>query len=92
MKLLLCPKCSDIFNLQAHVKTCGCGQARGQYIDNINAVYSGGIPLGFANTTFLEAVRRRPQAGDGNTFTAFVIPVICPTFKELSDGLPKSER
>lgn len=92
MKLLLCPECSDIFNLQAHVKTCGCGQARGQYIDNLNAVYSGGIPLGFANTTFLEAVANQPQAGDGKTFTAFVIPVMCPTFKELPNGLPKSER
>lgn len=92
MKLLLCPECSDIFNLQAHVKTCGCGQACGQYIDNINAVYSGGIPLGFANSTFFRALEAQPQTGDGVTFTAFVIPVVCPTFKELPDGLSKSER
>jgi hypothetical protein len=87
MKLLLCPECSDIFNLQEHVKTCGCGHAWGQYIDELNAVYSGGIPLGFANSTFFQALEAQPKDGDGKTFTAFVIPVYCPTFKEIKDGL-----
>lgn len=83
MKLLMCPECADIFNLQRHVKTCSCGKARGQYTDDLNAIYSGGIPLGFANSSFVEAVRNQPQAGLGKVFTAFVIPVDCGTFTEV---------
>ena len=82
MKLLLCPDCGDIFNIKEVEKTCTCGLTRGHYVDNLNAIYSGGIPLGFANSTFLKAVREQPQSGRGKEFTAFVIQKDCPTFKE----------
>lgn len=82
MKLLLCEECSDIFNLSFEEKSCSCGKAKGQYLDEINAVYSGGIPLGFANTTFVRAILQRPESGAGKEFVAFVIPVDCPTFKK----------
>lgn len=84
MKLLMCPACGDVFNLKSEVKTCGCGQTRGQYTDERNAVYDGGVPLGFANSTFLEAVLKQPKEGLGKTFTAFVIPQECPTFKQVA--------
>lgn len=82
MKLLLCPDCGDVFNLSSAEKSCTCGTTRGYYVDNLNAVYEGGIPLGFTNSTFLNAVRTQPQSGLGREFTAFVIPKECPTFKE----------
>jgi hypothetical protein len=82
VKLLICPDCGDLFNLTEIEKTCTCGFTRGRYVDNLNAVYSGGIPLGFANSTFVNAVRSQPQSGRGREFTAFVIPKECPTFKE----------
>ncbi|NDD53220.1 hypothetical protein EBZ39_04985 [bacterium] len=82
MKLLLCPDCGDVFNLKEVEKSCLCGTTRGQYTDDLNAVYTGGIPIGFANSTFLRAVTQQPQSGRGKEFTAFVIPKECPTFKE----------
>lgn len=91
MKLLLCQDCGDVFNLKREVKTCGCGKTRGQYTDDLNAVYSGGIPLGFANSTFLEAVLRQPESGMGKEFTAFVIPHECPTFKPADTSKPLVE-
>ena len=81
MKLLLCEECGDVFNLKSEAKTCGCGHTRGQYVDDLNAVYDGGIPLGFANSSFLAAVIKQPASGRGKEFTAFVIPRECPTFK-----------
>lgn len=86
MKLLLCHECGDVFNLKSEVKTCSCGQTRGQYTDDLNAVYDGGIPLGFANSSFLEAVIAQPESGLGKEFTAFVIPRECSTFKPTHEA------
>lgn len=82
MKLLLCEECSDIFNLALEEKSCSCGKAKGRYVDELNAVYSGGIPIGFANSTFIRAVVNQPKSGMGKEFVAFVIPADCPTFKK----------
>ena len=83
MKLLVCPKCNDVFNLQLSVeKTCSCGQTKGKYIDNLNAEYEGGIPLGFNNSHFLDALRKHILTGAGIDFTAFAIRKDCPTFKQ----------
>lgn len=82
MKLLYCRDCGDLFNLDLFEKSCRCGATRGQYVDNLNAVYTDGIPLGFANTSFIHAVKNQPAEGLGEVFTAFVIPVSCPTFKQ----------
>lgn len=84
MKLLCCPDCGDVFNLTDEVvKMCRCGTTRGKYVNELDAVYVGGIPLGFANSTFVAALRSQPESGRGKEFTAFVIPKECPTFKEL---------
>jgi len=50
-------------------------------MDDLQAVYSGGIPLGFNNFTFLPALHGQPEKGLGRRFEAFVIPKQCPTFK-----------
>lgn len=81
MKLLLCTKCSDVFALRQFEKKCHCGKSKGQYIDNINAEYSGefALLLGFSNSSLILAIVAQRKEGDhpdgcGREFTAFVIP------------------
>jgi hypothetical protein len=82
MKLLLCMECDSIFNLEYYEKTCVCGKVSGKYIDKVNAVYSGdsAIPLAFANHSFGDAIRNRPDRGLGRRFEAFVVPKECSSF------------
>lgn len=83
MKLVVCSRCSDIFNLKAYTKSCSCGKASGRYIDGLNAVISGtAIPIGFENSSFIDAIRNRPTCGLGSRFEAFIIPESCPTITE----------
>jgi len=86
MKLLFCPKCQDIFRLPSNLieRVCECGKTRGRYLDELNAEYSGGIPLGFENSSLVAAIMNQPNEGMGKQFTAFVIPKLCDTFEELS--------
>ena len=86
MKLLFCPECKDVFNLTFKNKSCSCGKTYGKYVDDLNAEISkDSIPLGFANSSFLFAVRVQLMLNDkeqdnpnvcckGEEFTAFVIP------------------
>lgn len=84
MKLLMCIKCSDIFNLTMEEKKCKCGKSSGRYIDELNAIIAGSsIAIGFANNSFIDAYRRQVienQVADkdtcckGQEFTAFFIP------------------
>ena len=84
MKLLLCRKCNDIFNLALDMKTCSCGNAKGRYIDKLNAEYSGEnvVPLGFDNASVCQALIKQPNQGEGSRFTAFVIPKKCLTMRK----------
>lgn len=93
MKLLFCGICGDIFNLDLTEKTCRCGETKGKYVNLLNAVYSGdkAIPLGIANHTFRNALQNRPISGKGETFTAFVIPQNCETFKKNVPVIPTLE-
>lgn len=79
MKLLMCKTCGDIFNLQLHSKSCGCGLVSGKYTDNLYAEYSGGIPIGFNNHSLAKALKNQPENGMGQRFEAFIIPKVCPT-------------
>lgn len=81
MKLILCPDCNDITSLRSdQIKVCACGRSGGRYVDELNAeIWGRAIPLGFANSTVVTALERRPDAGQGSTFTAFVIPYVCST-------------
>lgn len=80
MKLLLCPVCQDVVKLTQTGRYCQCGQSWGRYLDDVAAEISGqGIPLGFANSSLVSALQRRPDEGLGATFTAFVIARYCET-------------
>jgi hypothetical protein len=82
VKLILCPKCQDVVKGDYKPRTCKCGASGVQYTDDLNAIYWGeAIPLGFANSSLCEAVAYQPLGGMGRKFTAFVIPIVCPTFK-----------
>jgi hypothetical protein len=83
VKLLLCLKCKDVFNLNYALKKCSCGEVEGKYLDKLNATYKGenAVPIGFDNFSFADAIRNQPIEGMGERFTAFTIPKDCPTFK-----------
>jgi hypothetical protein len=97
MKLLMCTECGDIFNLKYKTKLCSCRKTEGRYVDELNATYSGpAIPIGFANTSFLEASRRQslineieqdsseePRVWAGEEFTAFIIPEWAPSLEKI---------
>ena len=84
MKLLYCPKCNDVIRLIETSRQCQCGKVSGHYVDNLNAVYFGGVPLGFNNHLFLNAIDNQPKSGNGLVFEAFVIPRKCSTFVRLN--------
>jgi predicted nucleic acid-binding Zn-ribbon protein len=79
MKLLFCTNCRDVFNLRSEEKRCGCGNVKGRYVNDNDAIYSGdtAIALGFSNTSLNVAVR-----SPGN-FDAFVFKSGSPTFKKV---------
>ncbi len=86
MKLLYCKECHDVFNLNGNLKTCTCSKSGGKYLDNLYAEYYGPcIPLGFANMSFVRALSNQPSEGQGEVFTAFVIPYQCETMRR-TDG------
>lgn len=35
----MCLDCNDIFNHEVKINKCSCGKTKGQYIDNLNAIY-----------------------------------------------------
>ena len=85
MKMLYCPKCHDVRKLQRKQVFCQCGGSSGWYKrDGLNAVVAGlAIPLGFQNTSFVEALKNQPEKGAGEVFEAFVIPSECPTIERM---------
>lgn len=88
MKLLYCPRCKDIFRLfPGPFRACICGQSSGRYMDDgiVGEIQGEGVPLGFANGSFAEALRNRPHTGHGERFTAFVIPRSVPRIRKVRD-------
>ena len=85
MKLLMCRSCGDVFSLDYKEKWCKCKGISGKYLDDLNAEYHGedAIPLGFANNSIREAIRKQPKNGMGYNFNAFVIPKECNTFVKV---------
>jgi len=85
MKLLLCPTCADVVKLgDKEWRSCKCGDSSGRYVDHINAEVRGkAIPIGFANSSLLTAIRNRPEDGSGSEFVAFIIPRKCSTIKQV---------
>lgn len=86
MKLLFCKACGDVFAIGLKKwRFCECKATSGRYLDNVYAEYRGAdaIPLGFANGTFAEAVKKHENAYWGERFDAFVIEQQCPTFRKV---------
>lgn len=84
MKLLFCKACQDLFRLTSTERVCSCGETRGRYVEDTNAVYSGelAVPLGIANSSFAHAVIHQPRGASvvGERFEAFVVSEGCNTF------------
>ncbi len=92
MKLICCVTCNQTFSLSRTYQECKGEHGGGQYVDNLNAKVWGPrekiFVLGFANSTFIGALRDQLHYGDqpqkyitgygvtspGREFTAFVIP------------------
>lgn len=84
VKLIYCKNCHDIVRLFYEERCCKCGACHGKYLDELNAEINGSaIPIGFDNIDFVHAVCHQPKAGDGELFTAFVIPKKCSTISVL---------
>ena len=64
-------------------------------MNKFDGIYTGpSIPLGFANHSFLEAVKNQPKKHQGprtgERFEAFVIEKECPTFRKVKlDVIPE---
>lgn len=87
MKLIICTECWDVFKLEHETRRCKCGKCEGRYLeDGLNAEFKGetAVPIGFANTSLLEAIEAQPDVGWGKEFTAFVIPKVCKTMENLT--------
>ena len=68
MKLILCGKCNEVFNLSHTYQECKGGHGGGQYIDHVNAKIWGPkeriFVLGFANSSLVEALQDQLRYGD----------------------------
>jgi hypothetical protein len=103
LKLILCSTCKQVFSLSHDYTECKGGHAGGQYIDDINAKIWGDskkiFVLGFANSSFVSALRDQLNHGDlpkdfhyagqvvtkGRYFTAFVIPASAPSIVRVDE-------
>jgi len=85
MKLIYCTECGDVVALRRQERSCICGKSKGAYCpDGLHATINGpAIPLGFANPSFIQALRNQPETGIGKEFTAFVIQKICDTVEVI---------
>lgn len=83
MKFVYCETCTSIFSLRLNTRQyCYCKKTWGEYTDNSNALISkNAIPVGFDNRSFVSALRKRPEAGQGKEFSAFIIPKRCPSIQ-----------
>lgn len=83
MKLIFCPACADVVRLLDFRRECDCKKSYGYYEkDGLHAVIGGeAIPWGISNPSFVRALQRQPEEGEGARFDAFVIPRNCPTIK-----------
>ncbi len=85
MKMLYCPDCNDIFNLSRNTKSCTCNKVGGRYLDDVTAEYWGhkAVPLGFTNSSFKEALIKRPNDGFGSKYESFIIAKNCDSMKKI---------
>ena len=74
MKLILCPKCSDVVKCGNRVKRyCSCRKSWGKYVDELYAEIGGyAICVCLANSGLVDAIRHQPETGWGHEFKAWV--------------------
>jgi hypothetical protein len=83
MKLFFCPDCGDVIRMLQHTRQCFCRESWGRYMPDGEHAEIGGkaVPLGFVNSSLSQALTNRPEAGQGERFTAFVIPKSAPKIR-----------
>ena len=83
-KLMVCTYCDDIISLRLMPRSCECGRSKGFLFDESRAEVNGkyAVPIGFANHSFINAVKFRPKRGLGLRFEAFVVPEVCEGIKQ----------
>lgn len=84
MKLVFCPKCCDVVKMRYSKTYCECKKSWGKYDkDGVHSEIGGScIPLGFDNSSLVQALRSQPMEGLGSRFEAFVIPKKCDHIKD----------
>ncbi len=87
VKLIFCTDCGDVVKLRQDEKRyCQCNGSWGECTDFLNAEIGGkAIPLGFDNNSFMKAILKQPESGNGKKFEAFVIPKDCDTIDYIHD-------
>lgn len=62
MKLLLCPRCWDVFKLSETLRSCACGRVKGKYINDRDAVSNGeGIDIAIGNGSLQAAIENMKE-------------------------------
>jgi len=78
MKLIFCPECYDIFDLDIkEVKSCHCGQSSGKYLDDLRTVEVSekAIVICFNNQQFTNAlIFTCDDDKSGQNFNAWILP------------------
>jgi hypothetical protein len=79
MKLLMCSKCNDVFNLDYTLKVCHCGETKGKYLSDENSKKHGvaeytesGIPLVIKNNSLVHILNEKNDDQDGKSVICFV--------------------
>jgi hypothetical protein len=79
MKLLMCSKCNEIFNLDYSIKSCKCGLTKGSYLSDAESKKHGiaeyteyGIPIVIKNNSLFQAINENSEFQDGKTIICFV--------------------
>jgi antitoxin component YwqK of YwqJK toxin-antitoxin module len=79
MKLLMCSKCNDVFNLGYTLKTCQCGVTKGKYLSDDESKKHGiveytdsGIPLVIKNNSLVHILNEKDGDQDGKSVICFV--------------------
>lgn len=95
MKLLFCPTCFDVFKvIAAQPRSCLCGAAQGQMLDNNIARTNGrGVSLVIGNGSLVQAVARLKnlKQDKNNQFYEKQTPVLCWVRPSSGPGNPRTQ-
>jgi hypothetical protein len=89
MKLILCPKCSDVVKCGMKKKRyCKCRKSWGMYVDELFADIGGyAVSVCFGNRSFVEALIKQPETGRGYEFTAWIPSRHCENITNYSKDM-----